>query len=123
MWHLCFGLQAGLEENESWLLSFLACLEEHSQGVVGRALIRTVPRLSLDIAAQQGQAKLQHGSVVMEGTPMPTFLWSQLVALLQGCRALFSVFSGECSQPPKGQVWLSLLYVTKRANWHQSTAS
>lgn len=55
MWHLCFGLQAGLKENDSWLLSFLAFLEEHGQGVVGRALVPGVPWLSVDMAVQQGQ--------------------------------------------------------------------
>lgn len=37
------------------------------------------------------------------------------------CRAPLSVFSWECSQPLKQQVWLSLPDVTKSANWHQST--
>lgn len=120
MWHLCFSLQVGLKENDYWLLSFLSGLEEHSQGLVGRALIPSVPQLSLDIAAPQGQSKLQRGSVITGGPPC-----AHRSLESAGCRAagLCSLFSRECSQTPKQQVWLSLPYIIKRANWHQSTVS
>lgn len=38
MWHLCFGLQAGLKENDSWLLSFFAYSEERGRGKADRVL-------------------------------------------------------------------------------------
>lgn len=83
----------------------------------------TVP---LDIAAQQGQSKLQHESVITAGPPMPTGPWSQLVAGLWG--SAFCVFLGMLSARKTRSlavpaICLSLPYFTKSANCHQSTVS